>query len=403
MRRKRHTATRFAVIDTETTGLSKYDRIVEFACITISNGEIVDEYDTLIQPNRDPGPVKIHGITPTMLQSAPTFSAVAADIAVRLDGAVLVAHNIGFDQRMLAQEVARLTSASFDPGDGVCTYRLTGMKLAVAAQHYGVALPNHHSALDDARAASALLTASSPATNRHLARTFASSQPMLFKCANEGGGITIRRPQAPTRKGSLGLLVTRTDWPPTRQEIESVYLDALDRCLDDGVLEPAEQRWLDDTAASLNLPEQRRRELHESYFELLRQQILADGIVTEHEEALAKDVAAALQVDPTSIVSTQTIPTRTGLTQGALNLGDAVCFTGECATPGQALSRSQLELIATDAGMRPIANVTKKCAALVAADPLSQSGKAAKARRYGIPVISVDEFLRAAAALTQSR
>ena len=56
MRRKRHTATRFAVIDTETTGLSKHDRIVEFACITISNGEIVDEYDTLIQPNRDPGP-----------------------------------------------------------------------------------------------------------------------------------------------------------------------------------------------------------------------------------------------------------------------------------------------------------------------------------------------------------
>lgn len=52
MRRKRHTATRFAVIDTETTGLSKHDRIVEFACITISNGEIVDEYDTLIQPNR---------------------------------------------------------------------------------------------------------------------------------------------------------------------------------------------------------------------------------------------------------------------------------------------------------------------------------------------------------------
>ena len=32
------------------------------------------------------------------------------------------------------------------------------------------------------------------------------------------------------------------------------------------------------------------------------------------------------------------------------------------------------------------------CGLLVAADPLSQSGKARTARKYGIPVIGADEF-----------
>ena len=79
-------AKRFAVVDTETTGFSRHDRIVEFACVTISEGRIVDEYESLLQPDRDLGPVHVHGITPTMVESAPPFEAIAADIAARLDG-----------------------------------------------------------------------------------------------------------------------------------------------------------------------------------------------------------------------------------------------------------------------------------------------------------------------------
>lgn len=42
--------TRFALVDTETTGFSRHDRIVELACVTISEGQIVDEYESLLQP-----------------------------------------------------------------------------------------------------------------------------------------------------------------------------------------------------------------------------------------------------------------------------------------------------------------------------------------------------------------
>ena len=44
--------------------------------------------------------------------------------------------------------------------------------------------------------------------------------------------------------------------------------------------------------------------------------------------------------------------------------------------------------------MQPVASVTKKgCGLLVAADLSSQSGKAHKAHRYGIPVMDVIDFL----------
>lgn len=96
-----------------------------------------------------------------MLQSAPPFESVAGDIASRLDGAVLVAHNISYDVRMLRQEVARLSSVDFDPGEGLCTYRLTKKKLALAAASAGLPEPNH-TALADARTVAALVGLHAP-------------------------------------------------------------------------------------------------------------------------------------------------------------------------------------------------------------------------------------------------
>ena len=53
------------VIDCETTGLGSNDRIIEIAVLTLDprTWEPTDEYETLINPERDIGPVGIHGIT----------------------------------------------------------------------------------------------------------------------------------------------------------------------------------------------------------------------------------------------------------------------------------------------------------------------------------------------------
>ncbi len=89
------------VVDVETTGFGPNDRVVEIAAITLdpATWETVDEYDTLINPGRDVGPTGVHGITASMVEAAPTFSDIIAAIAGRLQGSLLIAHNLAFDSR----------------------------------------------------------------------------------------------------------------------------------------------------------------------------------------------------------------------------------------------------------------------------------------------------------------
>ena len=56
--------------------------------------------------------------------------------------------------------------------------------------------------------------------------------------------------------------------------------------------------------------------------------------------------------------------------------------------------RAELEQLIIDAGYTPHSGVTKKVKLVVAADPDSLSGKARKARDYGIPVVSEDYLLQ---------
>ena len=165
----------------------------------------------------------------------------------------------------------------------------------------------------------------------------------------------------------------------------------MDLGLDDGFLDLSEQDWLDRTAEVLGLSHQDRTQLHNQYYELLKKQILADGIVTEEERRLAEKIAAALSLKPARLRTTRTTADRVTLQPG-MN----VCFTGTVVVDGTRVDRELLEKIATQAGMQPLKSVTKKCDLLVAADPLSQSGKARTARTRGIPIISVEDFLNQA-------
>ena len=150
---------RFVVVDVETTGLYNSDRVVEVAAVTLATGgRIVDEWDSLVNPGRDVGPTHIHGVTASMVSAAPCFEEVAEALAARVDGAVLVAHNLVFDARMLTNEYGRL-GAVMDPGRGVCTLLQCGGRLEDACAMYGVELHQHHRALADARATARLLTA----------------------------------------------------------------------------------------------------------------------------------------------------------------------------------------------------------------------------------------------------
>ena len=90
----------YAVVDLETTGLwpQRSDRVLEIAIIQLDLGlAITDVWTTLVNPERDVGPVRLHGITASDVVDAPTFRQLASPLAARLSGAVLVGHNLRFD------------------------------------------------------------------------------------------------------------------------------------------------------------------------------------------------------------------------------------------------------------------------------------------------------------------
>ncbi|GGT53187.1 DNA polymerase III subunit epsilon [Streptomyces kurssanovii] len=149
----------YAVVDVETTGLARDDRIVSAAVYRLdTHGDVEDHWYTLVNPERDPGPVWIHGLTSEALEGAPLFGDIADELSARLDGRVLVAHNATFDWSMIAREYARARGAA-PTRHRLCTIALAkelrlplpNHKLESLAAHYGVVQQRAHHALDDAR------------------------------------------------------------------------------------------------------------------------------------------------------------------------------------------------------------------------------------------------------------
>lgn len=149
----------YAVVDVETTGLARDDRIVSAAVYRLdAQGNVEDHWYTLVNPERDPGPVWIHGLTSDVLEGAPLFTDIAAEFSARLDGRVLVAHNAMFDWSMIAREYARAERTA-PVRQRLCTIALSkelglplsNFKLESLATHFGVVQRQAHNALDDAR------------------------------------------------------------------------------------------------------------------------------------------------------------------------------------------------------------------------------------------------------------
>ncbi|WP_461085408.1 DEDDh family exonuclease [Streptomyces deserti] len=149
----------YAVVDVETTGLARSDRIISAAVYRLdARGEVEDHWYTTVNPERDPGPVWIHGLTSEMLEGAPLFQDIAEEFAARLRDRVLVAHNAVFDWQMIAREYARAEREA-PVRQRLCTIALAkelglplpNHKLETLAAHFGVVQRRAHHALDDAR------------------------------------------------------------------------------------------------------------------------------------------------------------------------------------------------------------------------------------------------------------
>ncbi|MEI3526344.1 MAG: exonuclease domain-containing protein [Eubacteriales bacterium] len=142
-----------------TTGFSaENDRIIEIGAVRVEQGEITDKFSVFVNP-RTPIPFEIEkltGINDEMVMNEPTIEEILPKFLEFCKGAVMVAHNAGFDMSFIRKNSERQgLPCEFTVVDTVALARLllpqlNRYKLDTVAKALNISLENHHRAVDDA-------------------------------------------------------------------------------------------------------------------------------------------------------------------------------------------------------------------------------------------------------------
>lgn len=390
----------FVAFDFETTGLNaSTDRVLEIGCVKFDRQfQIVDEWETLVNPRRDVGRSDIHGITPTMLKEAPGFEEIAESFAEFLNGAILVAHNKRFDLRFLGAEFARLGVDNLSL-DALCTMELFRSvfpagprKLSQCCEYLGIEVVDLHQALSDARMSAQVAI--------HVLKDFGyPAMPISIEFPFEmvtASRISPKRridvvSKVPEGGEFLSSLVAKlpNEQLVGRNAIASAeYLNLLDVVLSDRKIDSSEAESLVELASTHGLARMEVEALHSSYLYNLCAIALGDGVLTAKEVLDVQKVAELL-----GILEWRSVLERAGNSDGGTAsqehlVGMRICFTGTMS-----LARADIEELALSRGMKVVGSVSKKVDFLVVADPFSESTKARKARECGTQIVSERAFL----------
>lgn len=156
----------FAAIDFElATGVR--NSVCAVGIVVVENGEIVDEYYSLVRPPKNKyhwGNSRVTKIYPKDTKNAPNFLKIYPEIKKRLQGKKMVAHNEGFDRNVL-QVVMEYYGLKYSElrlpkkwEDTVTIFQEKGAesaKLNKLSKEYGIEI-DHHNALSDARSCALL-------------------------------------------------------------------------------------------------------------------------------------------------------------------------------------------------------------------------------------------------------
>ena len=153
----------FVFLDLETTSFNpdvNYGKIIEIAAIKVKNGEIVDEFETLINPQMKipKKATEITNITDEMVKYFPTYEEVLPKFIDFCGNMVVVGHNVNFDIRFL-DYYSQILGQKFQPEIIDTMYlakyvhkddkKISCFKLEHLAGLYGIDDKNHHRAMND--------------------------------------------------------------------------------------------------------------------------------------------------------------------------------------------------------------------------------------------------------------
>lgn len=383
----------YAVLDFETTGFNArgHDRVVEVGVALLRHDLTVEgTWSSVINPERDLGPVHVHGLTGAACLHAPIFSQIAEQLLAVLDGRILASHNWSFDSRFLSAEVARM-GPEWLP-EGICTMKLAGRvglprSLDGATSELGLSRQNDvHGALEDALLAAAILREYHDEVADELPlpiqsprlQVVSSRTPVPREIAAPGAKRRVPRSLIP------GL--DEIPWPrldPQHEDSVEEYCALLLDVLGDGEVTPTEVEMLKERRRELEIHGPIADQVHNAIFDGARRLAWADDKLLQWERESLAVLAAHLGVQ-----YVEGKPNDKIVAMPASFSGQTIVFTGDSTEP-----RADLEAIAYAAGATVKGSVSKSTTLVVAADPTTLSGKGRRARELGIPIISVADFL----------
>ncbi|MGD8189245.1 ATP-dependent DNA helicase DinG [Brevibacillus ginsengisoli] len=157
----------FIVVDFETTGThpKQGDSIIQIGAVTIEDGQIIEQFSTLVNPGQPIPPfiTVLTGITDEMVADAPVLEEVLPEFLRLLDGRTFVAHNASFDLNFLQEALLSQGYYPFD-GDSIDTVELSrfllpmqeSYRLVELADEFEIQHENPHQADSDALATAEL-------------------------------------------------------------------------------------------------------------------------------------------------------------------------------------------------------------------------------------------------------
>lgn len=150
----------FLCVDCESTGLEpKTDRIIEIGMAVFTFREILDSFETLVDPECPIPPLsqEIHKISQEMLAGKPKIREVLPPLLKKMEGKILVGHGIGFDIALIAEEAKRAQiPTQIEKQPFIDTLRLARLygespvnSLQQLRQHFNIAPEEAHRAMSD--------------------------------------------------------------------------------------------------------------------------------------------------------------------------------------------------------------------------------------------------------------
>lgn len=404
----------FCVVDVETTGLfaGGHDRIVEIGLVRAdSSGHALDTWHSVVNPERDVGDTALHGISARLANRAPTFRELVGDILSFLAGRRFVAHNARFDSSFIAMEMARagIEARSFETLCTMSSSARIGLGRSLQDCCRNASIENHapHTAIGDAMATAELLEyllaysvkASGGGVSMTLPAPLEVAGAFKPECraVTRDEAVSMSRPR-PYLSRIAGKLPAVSSDSRVGSDAATAYAEMLDRVLEDRAVSEREARALADLAASWELGPSQVHQVHETYFKGLARLAMADGEISDSELAeleILADLMGLPRMGRQGLESFAVGEEAVAIPgTGAEFDGMSVCFTGAsaCSVQGAPLTRELATEVATACGLAVVKSVTKSLDLLVVSDAETQSGKAKKARKYGVRIIAERSF-----------